>query len=164
MGFLLSGNSPESKKTNSLRLRPLRLSGELLTKTEFSMKEKILIIDREPDVRKILENLLRKERYQVTSASGVEEAIDTLKSEAFDLVIMDINMPGTNGLQVMRNIKELEEGIEVIVLTGLNSIDNAVQALRHDGAFDFLTKPLENMDQLINSVEKALQKQKLHKK
>jgi len=64
----------------------------------------------------------------------------------------------------MRNIKELEESIEVIVLTGLNSIDNAVQALRHDGAFDFLSKPLENDDQLINSVEKALQKQKLHKK
>jgi len=63
----------------------------------------------------------------------------------------------------MRNIKELEEGIEVIVLTGLNSIDNAVQALRHDGAFDFLSKPLENVDQLINSVEKALQKQKLQK-
>jgi DNA-binding NtrC family response regulator len=130
----------------------------------FLLNEKILIIDREPDVRKILENLLRKEGYQGRSVSEGQEAIDTLKSEPFDLVIMDINMPGTNGLQVMRNIKELDEGIEVIVLTGLNSIDNAVQSLRHYGAFDFLSKPLENDDQLINSVEKALQKQKLHKK
>ncbi|MFH1931470.1 MAG: response regulator [Pseudomonadota bacterium] len=128
------------------------------------MKEKILIIDREPDIREILETLLRKEGYQVGSASTGKGAIDILKSESFDLVIMDINMPGTNGLQVMRNIKELGEGIEVIVLTGLNSIDNAVQALRHDGAFDFLGKPLENDDQLINSVEKALQKQRANKR
>ena len=128
------------------------------------MDEKILIMDREPDVRKILENLLRKGGYQVRNASGREEAIDTLKSERFDLVIMDINMPGSNGLQVMRKIKKLDEEIEVIVLTGLNSIYNAVQALRHDGAFDFLSKPLENHDQLINSVEKALQKQRLHKR
>ncbi len=90
--------------------------------------------------------------------------MDTLKSEPFDLVIMDINMPGINGLQVIRNIKELDEAIEVIVLTGSVSIDNAVQALRHDGAFDFLSKPLETGDQLINSIEKALQKQRLRKK
>ena len=160
MGFLLSGNSPESKKTNSLRLRPLRLSGELLTKTEFSMKEKILIIDREPDIRKTLEALLRKEGYQVRSASGGKEAIDILKSEPFDLVIMDINMPGTNGSQVMRNIKELDEDIEVIVLTGSVSIDNAVRTLRHKGAFDFLSKPLENHGQLIISVKQALKKRR----
>lgn len=128
------------------------------------MNEKILIIDRESDIRKTLETLLRKEGYQVRSTSGGEEAIDIFKSEPFDLVIMDINMPGSNGLQVMRKIKKLDEEIEVIILTGSMSIENAVKALRHDGAFDFLTKPLENVDQLINSVEKALQKHRLHKK
>ena len=128
------------------------------------MNAKILIIDRESDIRKTLETLLRKEGYQVRSASGSEEAIDIFKSEPFDLVIMDINMPGSNGLQVMRKIKKLDEEIEVIILTGSASIDNAVQALRHNGAFDFLAKPLENVDQLINSVEKALQKHRLHKK
>ena len=127
-------------------------------------KEKILIIDREPDIRKTLEKLLRKEGYQVRSASTGKGAIDILKSETFDLVIMDINMPGTNGLQVMRKIKKLDEEIEVIILTGSVSIDSTVQTLRHDGAFDFLSKPLENVDQLINSVEKALQKHRLHKK
>ena len=127
------------------------------------MNEKILIIDREPDIRKALETLLRKEGYQVRNASKGEETMDTLKSEPFDLVIMDINMPGTNGLQVMRNIKELEEkAIEVIVLTGLNSVYNAVQALRAEGAFDFLSKPLENYDQLIISVKQALEKRRLN--
>ena len=126
------------------------------------MNEKILIIDREPDIRKALETLLRKEGYQVWNVSMGEEAIDTLKSDTFDLVIMDINMPGTNGLQLMRNIKELKKAIEVIVLTGLNSINNAVQALRAEGAFDFLIKPLENYDQLLISVKQALEKRRLN--
>lgn len=128
------------------------------------MNEKILVIDREMDIRKTLETLLRKEGYQVRSASGGDEAVDTFKSEPFDLVIMDTNMPVTTGLKALRKMKKLDEDIKVIVLTGSASIDNAIKALRHNGAFDFLTKPLENVDQLINSVEKALQKHRLHKK
>jgi len=126
------------------------------------MNEKILVIDREPHIRKTLETILRKEGYQVRSTSGVDEAVDTFKSEPFDLVIMDINMPGTTGLQVMGNIKKLDEDIEVIILTGSASIDNAVQALRHNGAFDFLIKPLKNGEQLIISVKQALQKRRQH--
>ena len=124
------------------------------------MKEKILIVDREPDIRKTLEALLRNEGYHVRNASGGKEAMDSLKSEAFDLVIMDINMPGAKGLQVLRKIKELDEDIEVIVLTGSVSIDNAVRTLRHKGAFDFLSKPLENHGQLIISVKQALKKRR----
>ena len=124
------------------------------------MNEKILIVDREPDIRKTLETLLRKKGYQVRSASGGDEAIDTFKSEPFDLVIMDINMPVTNGLKVLRKMKKLDEDIKVIVLTGSASIDNAVQALRHNGAFDFLAKPLRNGEQLIISVEQALEKRR----
>ena len=73
-------------------------------------------------------------------------------------------MPEIDGMEFMRQIKKLDDDIEVIVLTGSASIENAVKALRHDGAFDFLTKPLENIDQLINSVKKALQKHRLQKK
>ena len=84
--------------------------------------------------------------------------MDTFKSEPFDLVIMDINMPVTSGLKVLRKMKKLDEDIRVIVLTGSASIDNAVQALRHNGAFDFLVKPLKNEEQLITSVKQALEK------
>ena len=127
------------------------------------MNEKILIIDREPDIRKTLEALLRKEGYQVRSTSGGKEAIDILKSEPLDLVIMDINLPGLNGNNVMRNIKNLNEDIKVIVLTGLASFDHAVQTLKHEGAFDFLSKPLKNKDQLIISIEQALEKRRLNR-
>jgi len=122
------------------------------------MNEKILIIDREPDILKNLDVLLRAEGYQVRSVSMGEAAMDIFKSEHFDLVIMDINMPGTNGLKVIRKMKKLDEDIKIIVLTGSASIHNAVQALRHNGAFDFLTKPLESVDQLITTVKLALKK------
>ena len=126
------------------------------------MNEKILVIDREPDILKTLEILLRKEGYQVRSASGGDEAVDTFKSEPFDLVIMDINMPVTSGLKVLRKMKKLDEDIMVIVLTGSASIDNAIQALRHNGAFDFLIKPLKNGEQLIIGVKQALEKRRLN--
>ena len=128
------------------------------------MNEKILIIDHEPDILKALETILTKEGYQVRSASGGEEAIGVLKSEAFDLVIMDIRMPGMDGLEFMRQVKKLCDDMEVIVLTGSASIQNAVRALRDGGAFDFLMKPLENGDQLTNTVKGALQKHGLRKK
>jgi len=124
------------------------------------MNEKILVIDRELDIRKTLETLLRKEGYQVRSASGGDEAVDTFKSEPFDLVIMDINMPVTTGLKVMRNIKKLDEEIEIIVLTGSVSVYNTIQALRHNGAFDFLSKPLKGLDELTTTMKLALEKRK----
>ena len=128
------------------------------------MNEKILIIDHEPDIRKGLETILAKKGYQVMTASGSEAGISVLKSEPLDLVIMDIRMPGMDGLEFMREVKKLGDDVEVIVLTGSVSVENAVKALRNDGAFDFLTKPLKNVDQLINSVKEALQKQRVHKK
>jgi CheY-like chemotaxis protein len=127
------------------------------------MNEKILVIDREPDIRKTLETLLRKEGYQVRSASKGDEAVDIFQSEPFDLVIMDINMPVTSGLKVLRKMIKLDEDIKVIVLTGSASIDNAVQALRHNGAFDFMTKPLKNGEQLITGVKQALKKAGLNR-
>ncbi|MDY6861398.1 MAG: response regulator [Thermodesulfobacteriota bacterium] len=126
------------------------------------MREKILIIERDRDIRKILETLLKKEQYYVRSVSAGDEALDILKSDQYGLIIMDINMPGTNGIQIMRNIKELDKYIEVIICTGLNSIDNAVQTLRAGGAFDFFSKPLKNEDQLIISVKQALEKFRLN--
>jgi len=127
------------------------------------MNEKILIIDREPDIRKTLRTLLRNEGYRVMSASGGDEAVDIFKSEPFDLVVMDINMPVTSGLKVLRKMTKLDEDIKIIVLTGSASIDNAVQALRHNGAFDFLIKPLKNGEQLITGVKQALEKAGLNR-
>lgn len=128
------------------------------------MNEKILIIDREPDIRKILESLLRKEGYQSRSASNAKEAIETFKSEPLDLVMMDIRIPGTDGIELMKQLKKIDSDIEIIVLTGAVSVDNAVKALRGKLAFDFLTKPLKNKNELLLTIREALNKSRLNKK
>ena len=127
------------------------------------MNEKILIIDREPDIVKNLNALLTKEGYQVRSAPMGEAVMDIVKSEPFDLVIMDINMPGKDGLKIMRNIKKLDEEIEIIVLTGSATIDNAVQSMRSNGAFDFFTKPLGSLDKLLASIDQALSRHRVNR-
>lgn len=126
------------------------------------MNEKILIIDREADIRKDLETLLRKNGYLVRSASRADEAIEALKSTSFDLVIMDIRIPDMNGLQLMKQIKDIDDDLEVIVLTGATSPKDIINVLRGSrGAIDFLSKPLDNLDQLTVSIERALVEQKL---
>ncbi len=128
------------------------------------MNEKILIVDREADILKTLETILTQEGYRVRSAAGCEEAFDFINSETFQLVVADIRMPEMSGLEFIKQIKKLDDDMEVIVLTGFASVDNAVQALRDTGAVDFITKPLENVDQLLISIDRAMQKQKLHRK
>jgi DNA-binding NtrC family response regulator len=126
------------------------------------MKEKILVIDHEKDNRTILEAFLKKEGYQVRSTPDGKKAMDLIKSESFDLVIMDIRTPGINRLEAVSQIKELDDSVEVIVLTGYATIENAVKSLRDNGAYDFLTKPLENTDELINTVKRALEEHELN--
>ncbi len=127
------------------------------------MNEKILIVDHESDIRKNLETILVKKGYQVRAASESNEAIDIFKSESFDLVITEVRIPKLNGLKLIRQLKKLDEDIEIIVLTGSASIDNAVQSMRCNGAFDFLTKPLENSKQLFDSIDQALKRHRVNK-
>jgi len=122
---------------------------------------KILIVDDEPDILELLSKLLTLEEYRVKTASRGREAIDLFRSEPFDLVITDIRMPGMDGVEVLKEIKQLDEDVEVIILTGFASVDSAVRTLRQDGAFDYLTKPLEDIDALIYTIDHALEKRRL---
>ncbi len=126
------------------------------------MNEKILIIDHEPDIRKNLETILAKKGYQVRTASEGDEAIGIFKSESFALVIMEVRIPKLNGQKLIRQFKELDEDVEIIVLTGSASIDSAIQSMRCNGAFDFLTKPLENSKQLFDSIDQALKRHRVN--
>lgn len=122
---------------------------------------KILIIDDEPDILRTLGNILTTGGFQVRKALNGVEAIEIFKAESFDLVITDIRMPWMDGLEVMKQIKQLDEDMGVIILTGFASIENAVKALRNNGAYDYLTKPLENIDELIITVNNALERRRL---
>jgi PAS domain S-box-containing protein len=121
------------------------------------MKRKILVVDDDRDVRETIEAALQLENYSVRSAASGERAISMLEADLFDLVITDIRMPGTDGVTVLRRTKEIDDSIEVIILTGYASIENAIETLRNDGAYDYLTKPLESVDGLLLSVAQALE-------
>jgi PAS domain S-box-containing protein len=125
------------------------------------MDRKILVVDDELDVRQTIESALRSENYHVQTADSGETAVAMLESEPFDLVITDIRMPGTDGVEVLQRTKEIDETIEVIILTGYASIENVIETLRNGGAYDYLTKPLEDIDAILFSAEQALNRREL---
>ena len=126
-----------------------------------SMYEKILIVDDDFEILEMLETILVREDYEVFRAEGGHEAISIFESLPIDLIITDMSMPGMGGLEVLRAIKRLDRHMEVIILTGNATFENAVQALKEDGAFNYLTKPLENIEDLLISVRRAIEKRKL---
>jgi len=125
------------------------------------MNNRILLIDDEPEILKALEMVLSQERYRVTSATRGAAALEIFSKQRFDLVITDMRMPGIDGIEVIRKVKELDPDVEVIVLTGYATLENAIMSLRNAGALDYLTKPLENIDELFMAVERALEKRRL---
>jgi signal transduction histidine kinase/DNA-binding response OmpR family regulator len=125
------------------------------------MNEKILIIDDDPEILDMLETILTREDYDVLRAEKGKEALALFQSNPIDLVITDMSMPGMGGLDVLKAVKQFDENMEVIVLTGNATFENAVQALKEDGAFNYLTKPLENIEDLLFSAKRAIEKRKL---
>lgn len=125
------------------------------------MDERILVVDDEPDILHILSKALFREGYEVRSTSGGAEAIDLFRTEHFDLIVTDIRMPGTDGLEVIRQVRESDEETEIIVLTAYPSVDIAIQTLKHFNVYDFLTKPLKDIGYFMVTVDKALERQRL---
>ncbi len=122
-------------------------------------EERILVVDDEPGAIDVLVNVLKKEKYQVTTAKDGEEALGILRESSFHLVLTDLNMPKVDGLEVLRGAKQINGGTLCIVLTGCGTVDNAVAAMK-SGAYDYITKPFK-IDELILSVKRALEYQGL---
>lgn len=126
------------------------------------MKGKILVVDDEPDILSALSMILSEE-FEVQTALGGRKAIALFASEPFDLVITDLKMPDVDGIEVMKQIRQLDEDVEFIVLTGFASVDTAIKALKDCNAYDYLSKPLEEIDEIFISIQRALEKKRLVK-
>ncbi|MNS42067.1 Transcriptional regulatory protein DegU [compost metagenome] len=128
------------------------------TRSSASLLEgaRILIVDDEPDMLAILREWFACFGGHTQTAADGFEAVRQLKAQPYDLVITDLMMPGLNGLQLLGIIKELDSTVEVIILTGEGTMEDAVIALRGGNAYDFLQKPLRSLAQLNESIVMAL--------
>ena len=104
--------------------------------------KKVLIVDDEELIRETLQRILRDEGYFIETAVNGTDAIQKFNDVNFDLVLLDINLPDIDGLEVLKNLKEIESDILVIMITGYASIENAVKSMKF-GAYDYIEKPLK---------------------
>jgi two-component system response regulator PilR (NtrC family) len=125
------------------------------------MKNRILILDDERDMREFLEIMLRKEGYDVQTSSGADVALEEYRRGRFDLVITDIRMPGIGVLEFLRRLKDIDPDALVMMITAYASVDTAIEAMKA-GAYDYFTKPF-NVDEIRLNIKKALRLKSLEK-
>lgn len=119
----------------------------------------ILIVEDEETQRGLLEGLLKKEGYRATGAGDGKRAIELFKAEPFEVLLLDYKLPDTDGLTLLKQVKEINPEIEVIMITAFGSIENAVSALKA-GAFEYLTKPID-LDDLLFKIKKVEERRHL---
>jgi DNA-binding NtrC family response regulator len=118
-------------------------------------KARILVVDDEEGMCEFLQYLLEGEGYEVDVAHSGDGALDKVKNSAFDLILADIKMPGIDGLEMLRHMRETDENTIVIVMTGYSSLETAIKAIKYD-ASDYLTKPFDDPDAVLAAVERGL--------
>src|ERR1700681_3742581 len=121
----------------------------------------ILIVDDEPSIRDSLQGVLEDEGYHPAATGSGESCLEMLRKTAFDVVLLDIWLPGMDGLDVLQKIRELENSPEVIIISGHATIETAVRATKL-GAFDFLEKPL-SIDKTLILIKNAIDAKRLRK-
>jgi DNA-binding NtrC family response regulator len=121
----------------------------------------VLVVDDEFSVRDSLENWFKKDGYRCASAADAMSALALLQESDWDVVLLDIKMPGMDDLELQRRIHQIDPEIVVIMITAFASVETAVQALK-EGAFDYVTKPFDP-DELSHLVRRAVERRDLKK-
>lgn len=124
------------------------------------MPFKVLVVDDEADFLKTLVNRLSKRNLKVSGAASGEEALGLLDKEPFDVVILDVKMPGMDGVDVLQEMKRKWPLLEVIMLTGHASVESGIEGMKR-GAFDYIMKPTD-IDDLMDKMRKAFEKKSNH--
>src|SRR5436190_106387 len=111
-------------------------------------KGTILVIDDEEIMREILETLLTREGYEVRVASHAAEGLELARNVPFDAVIVDMMMPGMDGISTLDELKKIDDDMPVLMITAFASVENAIAAMKR-GAYDYITKPFKNDEVLV---------------
>ncbi len=118
-------------------------------------KGKVLIVDDENVVRNSLTEWFATEGYTTKGVSNGKDALEVVEKQDWDVALVDLKMPGMDGVELQGHLRDKDPELTVIIMTGFGTVDTAVQALKQ-GAYDYLTKPVD-LDELSHTVEKALE-------
>src|SRR5215203_7547062 len=119
----------------------------------------ILVIDDEEIMREILEALLTREGYEVRLAPNAAAGLDLARSVPFDAAIVDMMMPGMDGIAALDELKKIDDDLPVMMITAFASVENAIVAMKR-GAFDYITKPFKN-DEVLGVLRNAVAQRRL---
>lgn len=119
----------------------------------------ILVVEDEPAQREMLAQFLRKQGHRVEEASDGEGALELLRSQTWDAVILDQKMPGLSGIEVLEEAKKIQPELDLLMVTAYGTIDSAVEAMKK-GAFDYITKPID-LEELLMALERISERQTL---
>jgi DNA-binding NtrC family response regulator len=122
---------------------------------------RVLLVDDEPTILSLLKDALGQWGYLVTAVGSAAEALAAIRNQVFDAALTDVRMPDMSGLDLLREIKQRDESIEVVIMTGYPTIASAVEALK-EGAFDYLSKPLI-LDELRHLMQRLMERRFLRR-
>jgi len=122
-------------------------------------KAKILVVDDEEEIIHTLKGSLEDEDYEVLTANDGQEALEKVRGDTPDVIFLDIWLPGMDGIETLKAIKEFDANLDVVIMTGHGTINTAIQAIK-TGAFDFLEKPL-SLDSVLSVVNNSLERKRL---
>src|ERR687895_1566900 len=119
----------------------------------------ILVVDDEPGVRSSISGVLQDEGFEVDTAGTGEECLEKANGAAFDVIVLDIWLPGLDGLTTLQRLRERQIDSQVVIISGHGNIESAVRAIKN-GAFDFIEKPL-SLEKTVLVVRNALRQRRL---
>jgi DNA-binding NtrC family response regulator len=151
-----------TKKLASSPLQAAGLSNGVNGFEDMAKEEKVLVIDDELFSREYFLKILQKIGCVVKAASTGTEGLNFFKKSSVDLVILDIRLPDADGIDILRQIKEMDHLTPVIIVTAYGTVENAVRAMKL-GAFDFLLKPFEETEKVLITIKNAIYQGKLEK-
>ena len=115
----------------------------------------MLLVDDEDDFRITLANRLKLRKVDVTDVASGNEAIELVKQKSFDVAVIDVKMPGIDGIETLKQVKKIQPDMEIVMLTGHASIESGMEAMKL-GAYDYVMKPCD-IDELLAKAGDAYQ-------
>jgi DNA-binding NtrC family response regulator len=121
---------------------------------------RVLVVDDEADFLETIVLRLQRRKIDATGVDGGKKALEIVENERFDVVVLDVLMPGMDGIETLKLLKKRKPFIEVIILTGHGSVESGLQGMQF-GAFDYIMKPAD-FDELLEKIQQAYERKRIH--